>query len=146
MERREDVKGMVLTVVEEPGGQNSHYIKGKRKSLEWGVCVGEYGKGDWKCRLKEEDCSGHWMLCWETWVVWAIYKRKCFILLPASRRDDWWLGKSEKPFGSHTFPNMRFWPLSILKDLLSGINISFTTDCGCIAVSSLKGQLVRRQH
>lgn len=48
MERREDVKGMVLTVVEEPGGQNSHYIKGKRKSLEWGgLC-----RRVWEGRLK----------------------------------------------------------------------------------------------
>ena len=38
------------------------------------------------------------------------------------------MGKSEKVFASCTFPIMRFSPLSILKDLLSGINVTFTTD------------------
>ena len=38
------------------------------------------------------------------------------------------MGKYEKTFVSRTFPIMRFSRLSILKDLLSGINITFTTD------------------
>ena len=37
------------------------------------------------------------------------------------------MGKSEKLSASCTFPIRRFSPLSILKDLLSGINITFTT-------------------
>lgn len=46
MERREDVTAVVLTVIGEPGGQNSHYTKGQVKSLEWRVCVGKDGRKD----------------------------------------------------------------------------------------------------
>lgn len=69
---------------------------------------------------------------------WCLYEESIlFHLGPASRRDD--RKPSEKPSGSHICL-----PTWESQDLLSGINISFTTDYGSIAIS-LEDQLVRRQ-